>query len=61
MAWSDETCVVVKKRWSGSDTVICGQSTVEGYLRQGYAFDWKATDRHRAIALAIKKGLDRVT
>jgi hypothetical protein len=47
----DETCVLRKKGRgfrSGLDTVICGQATVEPYLRQGYVFDWEATDKARA-------------
>lgn len=45
----DETCILRKKR----DTVICGQYIVEQYLREGYVFDWEATDKAR---LSTKEG-----
>lgn len=46
---ADDTCIVRKRDWLGriKATVICGRATVEQYLRQGYAFDWKATDEAR--------------
>jgi hypothetical protein len=44
----DQTCVLIRGGKWNHHTVICGQSIVEGYLRQGYAFDWKATDEARA-------------
>ena len=53
----DQTCILRKGK--NGDTVICGQSVVEGHLRQGYQFDWKATDEARArdrAALAAMKG-----
>lgn len=48
----DATCILRKpiRRFGvtvGTDSVICGQRVVEQYLRQGYAFDWQATDAAR--------------
>ena len=47
----DLTCVLRRKRgWFDrqSETVICGQSIVERYLRGPYEFDWQLTDLYRA-------------
>lgn len=49
----DLTCIVRRKRrWfdprnMGDSTAICGRVNVEQYLRQGYVFDWEATDKAR--------------
>lgn len=42
----------------GVSTVICGRATVEQYLRQGYTFDWPATDaaRRKGAALPSHQG-----
>lgn len=56
----DETCVLKRPRKRGFyteyETVICGQSIVERYLRAGYQFDWEATDEARKPS----RGLIRV-
>ncbi|WP_157783599.1 hypothetical protein [Rhizorhabdus wittichii] len=45
-------CVLTKPgKWLsniGRSTVICGWVRAEIYLRQGYRFDWQATDAMRA-------------
>lgn len=52
----DQTCILRKGKHG--DTVICGQSVVEGHLRQGYQFDWKATDEARARDRAVLKAME---
>ncbi len=54
----DQTCILRKGK--NGDTVICGQSVVEGHLRQGYQFDWKATDEARARDRAALAAAGRV-
>ena len=55
------TCILRKEKprswvWLSPsfDTVICGLDIAEQYLRQGYQFDWKATDAARSAADQLK-------
>ena len=66
IAEADETCILRKRARRGlfsasEDSVICGQHIVEQYLRQGYVFDWDATDaaRERAQAIEARSGETR--
>lgn len=60
MAEMDQTCILRKRagRFSamGDQTVICGQIVAEQYLRQGYTFDWQATDKARSRDAALSSG-----